>query len=226
MQKTIFALGSKIIPIFLLLNARDAFAIGRINIAPYASLSSSKSIKPKLGKNANSSEEIVTQRQTYGLKVDIRLSKLFLFTASAGTNKVDTTKKASAMRDEFKEIDFSKDANVDTSAQNADYRYREEQRLANLEISIMPSLVQGRLWGKIGLGARARQRLIDITDNITNNNKSIHDKIRYDALGSAGVQLRLFHSLNAGIEYKFYFIKFPKTEPHQQEVAINFGVQI
>jgi hypothetical protein len=200
-----------------------ALASGRLSIVPYASMSSTKEIKPSESKD--SSEESINQRTTYGLKIDIRLFSLLTFSLQGGTNAIDKTKKQSAVRDEFKEIDFEKDLNLDTSNPKHEYRFQEEQRLATAKLLITPHLGQ-YLWIKAGGGVRARQRLISVTDKVNNVKTSITDPIRYHAVATGGVGVRLFRAMSAQAEYNFTFIKFPETEPHEQEVLVGFGISI
>ncbi|NBO38697.1 hypothetical protein EBU99_08950 [bacterium] len=202
---------------------------GALQIVPYASVSSTKAIKPnQVGKKASSTEateETVAQRTTYGLRINARMSRLLSLQIQGGTNKLDQTRKAVAMRDEYGDIDFAKDANVDPSAQDATYKYNEEQRVAQAMLSIQPSLGQ-MLRIKIGAGVRARERFVNITDNAAGTSKSIHDPIRYNAVASAGFNARLLKAFTATAEYNFYFLKFPKTEPHEQEALIGFGFNL
>lgn len=199
---------------------------GPITVGPYASVSSTKAIKPVAGKNPGTSEETVTQRTTYGVKVDLRLGKLFTLSVNGGQNEVDATKKPIAMRDEYGDVDFAKDLNVDANSQSAVYRYRETQRLGSAQLVLAPALMKGVLWGKLGAGARARERLITISDEIAKTTKSTKDPLRWSAMATAGVQLRLLRAFSASVEYKFYFLKFPKTEPHEQEALVTFGMSI
>ncbi len=208
--------------------SHEAWA-GPLQIVPYASVSSTKAIKPnKVGKKDSTStatEETVAQRTTYGLRINVRMSRLFNLQIQGGTNKLDQTRKASAMRDEYGDIDFTKDANVDTTAQNATYTYNEEQRVGQVMLSMQPSL--GKILKvKIGAGVRARERFLNVTDKATETKTSIHDPIRYNAVASAGFNARLLKAFSATAEYNFYFLKFPKTEPHEQEVLIGFGFQL
>ncbi len=202
---------------------------GALTVGPYASVSSTKAIKPDniAGTNSSATTETqtVTQRLTYGVKADLRLGRLFVLSANGGVNKVDTTKKSIAMRDEYGDIDFQKDANVDVSNSDAPYRYKEEQRLANVQLTVAPRLFGG-LWIKAGAGVRARQRLITITDDTAGTSQSIKDPIRYSPSAVAGIGINLLGAFSASMEYKFYFPKFPKTEPHEQEVLVTAGVQI
>jgi hypothetical protein len=213
-----------------LLHSNLAEAQGRLSIVPYASVSSSKSIKPnKVGKDkaetSTSSTENVNQRTTYGLKIDIRLLSFLAFNVQGGVNKVDKTKKVSGMRDEFKEINIVEDLNLDPDNQKSEYRYQEEQRLATAKLMLTPRL-GSFLWLKAGAGVRARQRLITVTDKVSDESQKIKDPIRYHAVGTAGVGVRLFRSMSAQAEYNFYFMKFPEVEPHEQEVAVGFGISI
>lgn len=210
--------------------SHGALAFGRVSIGPYASVSSTKAIKPdKVGKDkesdASTATETVTQRTTYGLKIDVRLSKLFQLNVNGGVNAIDQTKKPVAMRDEYGDIDFQKDANVDPNAQSEEYRYKEEQRLATAKLSIAPMVTK---WLSVmaSAGVRARQRLIDVENKATGEVKKIEDPIRYHAVAGAGFKARLLRAFTAHAEYNFYFLKFPETEPHEQEVVVGFGVSI
>ena len=195
-----------------------------LTIAPFASVSSTKSIKPNASKSA--SDEIVTQRITYGLGVELRLARFFSVGVKAGTNQVDTTKKASAMRDEYGDIDFEKDANVNIQDQNASYHYKEKQLIGDARAYFRPSLFSG-LWAKFSAGVRARKRDVTVTQTgDTTTAKDIHDPIKYHAVGGAGLGFRLLKAFHGSIDYSFYFLKFPKTQPHEQSVSVAFGVEI
>jgi hypothetical protein len=207
----------------------QAFAAGALQIVPYASVSSTKAIKPSsVGKKTSSTEateESVAQRTTYGLRINMKLSRLFSLQIQGGTNKLDQTRKAVAMRDEYGDIDFTKDANVDPTAQDATYKYSEEQRVGQAKLAIQPRL--GNVFRlNLGAGVRARERFVKVTDNTKGTDTSIHDPIRYNALATAGFNARLLKAFTATVEYNFYFLKFPKTEPHEQEALIGFGFQL
>jgi hypothetical protein len=218
--------------LFPVLAEAKAIRAGALTVAPYAAVSSTKAIAPDKvkmssdGESESSATETVTQRVTYGLKLDLRLGRLFVFSANGGVNKMDQSKKSVAMRDEYGDIDFAKDANVDMSNSDATYRYKEEQRVGNVQLTIAPQLVKRLLWVKVGAGVRARQRLISITDELAGTSKSITDPIRYSPAAVAGVGTNLLGAISASIEYKFYFPKFPKTEPHEQEVLMSVGMSI
>jgi hypothetical protein len=207
----------------------EALAAGALQIVPYASVSSTKAIKPnQVGKKVSSTEateESVAQRTTYGLRIAVKLSRLFNLQLQGGTNKLDQTRKTVAMRDEYGDIDFTKDANVDPTAQDATYKYSEEQRVAQAKLSIQPRL-GNMLRLNVGAGVRARERFVNVTDNTAGTKKSIHDPIRYSAMATAGFNARLLKAFTATVEYNFYFLKFPKTEPHEQEALIGFGFQL
>lgn len=202
---------------------------GILTITPYASVSSTKSIKPnKVGKSANGSgteTESVTQKTTYGLNLDFRISQYFVFRVGGGTNQTDATRKMIAMRDEYGYINYEKDANVDPAKQDATYRKIEKQNMGRAELLFQPILTN-YLWLKFGAGVRAMRRDVAVTDVEKNIKTSIKDPFRYHAVGTAGAGARLLRGLSANVEYKFYFIKFPKTQPHEQEVLIGFGIQI
>lgn len=209
--------------------SETALAAGAIQIVPYASVSSTKAIKPsQVGKKASTTEateESVAQRTTYGLRLSVKLSRLFHLQIQGGTNKLDQTRKTVAMRDEYGDIDFTTDANVDPNAQDATYKYSEEQRVGQAKLTMQPRL-GNFLRLNIGAGVRARERFVNVTDNATNTKTSIHDPIRYNAMATAGFNARLLKAFTATVEYNFYFLKFPKTEPHEQEALVGFGFQL
>ena len=212
------------------LASAEALAAGRLSVVPFASVSSTKAIKPaaagkKDGGASKNSTETVTQRTAYGMRIDIRLSRLFALNVSGGVNAVDQTKKSVAVRDEYGDIDFQKDANVDPANQEAEIRYKEQQRLGVAKLVLQPMLTSW-LTIKASAGVRARQRLIDVEDKTKAASTHIKDPIRYNAVAGAGVSARLLKAFTAHAEYNFYFLKFPKTQPHEQEALIGFGVSI
>lgn len=201
----------------------NAEAASRFTVGPFASVSSTKSIKPSADKE--SSEEVVSQRTTYGVRIGVGLSRFFGLDIKAGVNDVDRTKKAVAMRDEFGDIDFQKDVNVNPADQNASYRYQESQKLGTAKLVFSPRLLSF-VWLNVGAGVRARKRDITVTDTAAGTKHRIDDPIRYHATGSAGLGFRLLRAFSGSIEYSFYFLKFPELEPHEQEVAVSFGVSL
>ncbi len=216
--------GVTLVAIFGLAALSDnALAASRFTVGPFASVSSTKSIKPTADKE--SSEEVVTQRTTYGLRIGVGLSRFFGLDIKGGVNEVDRTKKAVAMRDEFGDIDFQKDANVNPDDQNATYRYQESQKVGTAKLVFSPRLFSF-VWLNVGAGVRARKRDLTVTDSVAGTKQVIDDPIRYHAIGSAGLGFRLLRAFTGSIEYSFYFLKFPELEPHEQEVAVSFGVSI
>lgn len=200
----------------------------QISITPYAGVSSTKGIKPAkvtpIGQKdtKTSSNETVTQRQNVGLKVDVKFFRLFGLNVTGAYNKIDTTKSSGAMRDEFGEIDFKKDI-VGTSS--ADFNYQEEQRMATAKVGLYPSI--GKLIGvKVEAGVRARQRIIKSENKLTGDTKNINDPIRFHPTATAGGSIKLGGMAKFMIDYSFYFLKFPETNPHEQEVTIGMGVSI
>lgn len=197
-------------------------AFGRFSVGPYASVSSTKGIKPS---TESSSEETVTQRTTYGLKIGVGFMSWLGLDIKVGVNDVDQTKKSVALRDEFGEIDFEKDANVDPAQQDAEYRYQESQKLGVAKLMFRPRLFS-MVWLNAGAGVRARKRDVVITQKPEGVEEKIDDPIKYHAVASAGVGFRLLRSFTGSIDYDFYFLKFPEKEPHEQEVTVSFGVSI
>lgn len=207
---------------FLIAIQESGLAFGRFSVGPFASVSSTKGIKPS---TESSSEETVTQRTTYGLKIGVGLMSWLGLDIKVGVNEVDRTKKSVALRDEFGEINFEEDANVDPSQQDAEYRYQESQQLGVAKLMFRPRLFR-MVWLNAGAGVRARKRDVVITQKPDGVEEKIDDPVKYHAVASAGVGFRLLRSFRGSIDYDFYFMKFPETEPHEQEVTVSFGVSI
>jgi hypothetical protein len=193
-----------------------------ISIEPYVSVSSKKAIKPaKAG--STTADETVTQRTTYGIRGSVSFWRLMKFQLAVGQNKLDTTTKTSEVVDEFEEIDFEKDLNMDTSDQDADVKTSEIQRKASAAFVLDPSF-----WifiMRLKAGVQATQRLMTLQQG-ENPEESYESPITYKPVASVGLGVRLGRSMYAMAEYGAFFYKFPETEPFEREVTISYGISL
>jgi hypothetical protein len=75
-------------------------------------------------------------------------------------------------------------------------------------------------------GVRARQRIIKSENKLTGEVKNVNDPIRFHPTATAGGSIKLGGMARLSVDYSFYFLKFPETNPHEQEVTIGMGVSL
>jgi hypothetical protein len=139
---------------------------------------------------------------------------------SVGQNKLDETRKTSQVVDEFDEINFEKDLNMDVSDQDAEVKTSEIQRKARVSLVFDPSF-----WifiTRLKAGVQAQQRLMTLEQNGTK--ESYTGPITYDPVASLGFGVRLGRRMYAMAEYGAVFYKFPETEPFEREVTVSYGI--
>ncbi|MGE0173124.1 MAG: hypothetical protein AB7T49_10075 [Oligoflexales bacterium] len=193
-----------------------------ISIEPFVSISSKKAIKPNKA-GSTTADETVTQRTTYGVRGSLSFWRLMKFQLSVGQNKLDTTTKTSEAVDEFDEIDFEKDLNMDTSQQDADVKMSETQRKASAAFVLDPSF-----WifiMRMKAGVQATQRLMTLQQG-DSPEESYTSPITYKPVASVGLGVRLGRTMYAMAEYGAFFYKFPETEPFEREVTISYGISL
>jgi hypothetical protein len=203
-----------------LLAASEAQA--RITIAPYYSIRSTKAIKPG-AKNKATEDETIQQREEKGLKAGIGFFKLLKFELGVGQSVLTTTTKTSLAKDEYDQIDYEKDLNMDTSNQDAEFTTTETQNRAKASLIIDPSFSIFILRAKAGV--TATQRIIEAKQGDGPTTKFTGDPVYTPHLG-AGAGVKLGRMAYFIAEYNFDLYKFPKTEPFEREVSVSFGVNL
>jgi hypothetical protein len=197
-------------------------AIAEITIAPYASVSSTKTLKPTKGDKSTETETI-KQRQTYGLRLGIGLFRALKFQLSGGQNKLTTTEKTLAAKDEYGEIDYEQDLEMSTEDPEKEIRITETQNLATAALIIDPRFKYLIIRGKAGVVARQRTLVKEEQDKDT---VTVKPPITYKPQLGFGLGIRLGAKTFAVAEYDFYLYKFPEPEPFERSVTISFGVSI
>ena len=138
--------------------ATPAFA--GITVSPYVSIKSTKSISP----TADAQEKETTrQREEYGMRGAISFWRLFKFQLGAGQSVLTTTEKLSELKDEYGEIDYEEDLDLDTSSDpDQESRVKETQRVARATVILDPGF-----WifiARFKAGVQATQRAIQVDD--------------------------------------------------------------
>jgi hypothetical protein len=197
-------------------------AIAEITIAPFASISSTKTLKPTKGDKSTETETI-KQRQTYGLRLGIGLFRALKFQLSVGQNKLTTTEKTLAAKDEYGEIDYEQDLDMSTEDPEKEIRITETQNLASTAFIVDPRFKYLIMRGKAGVVAR--QRTV-VKEELGKDTVTINPPITYKPQLGFGLGIRLGAKTFAVAEYDFYLYKFPETEPFERSVTISFGVSI
>ena len=205
----------------LLCLALYSTSYGKIDIAPYYSLKSTKSVTP--GKK-NSENEKIKQREEFGIKVNVGMYKLLKFQFSAGQNNLTTTEKVSEVRDEYDEIDFSSELDLDTTNPDKDVRIKETQNIAKASLIFDPSF--SIFIARLKIGITARQRIVEKSAAGEPNTK-ITDGPTFKPHSGIGFGVRLSRKMFWMAEYEFYHYSYPPDlEPFERELSVSFGVSI
>ena len=204
-------------------------AQARISVEPFASVSSTKQIKTdKAGKNssnttASTETEIVKQRTTYGIRGSLSIFSLLKLQLGVGTNQLTTTSKTSQAVDDYGEIDFNKDLNMDTSTPDKEVKVTETQKKGTATLVIDPSFSIFILRGKAGVVATQRGVKKEEVGASTVN---IVTPIKYKPTLGAGAGIKFGPQMYFVTEYSFFLYKFPEKSPFEREVTVSFGLSI
>jgi hypothetical protein len=193
-----------------------------IQIAPYVSIKSTKSVKPNQ-KNKSEEKETIKQRQEGGLRFGLSFWRLFSFQLSAGQSTLTTTEKTSVAKDEYGEIDYEKDLNMSTDNPDNELKLTETQRNAKASLVIDPSFWIFMLRAKAGV--TATQRILEAQE--TGKDKTtLTTGPTYKPHSGFGFGVRLTPKMYFMAEYNMFHYKFPEIEPFEREVAVTYSVEL
>jgi len=197
-------------------------AQAKITVAPFASVSSTKQIKPD---KANNKKENATlkQRTTYGLRAGISFWRILSVQAQVGTGKLTTTEKTQDAVDQYDDIDYEKDLEMDTSDPEAEVKTTDTQNMARLGIAFDPGFWIFIL--RAQAGAQATQRTVEMEQADGEMSKT-EEPIKYKPYAGAGAGVRLGPRMFFIAEYNIFMYKFPETAPFEREVTVSFGASI
>ena len=195
----------------------------RVDIAPYFSIKSTKSVTP--GNNDKTiDDEKVSQRQEYGVKATVSMWKFLKFQASVGQSDLSKTEKVTDAKDEYDEIDFQQELAIDTSDPNADVTIKEQQRVGKLSLIVDPSF--SIFIARFKLGITARQRIID-KSQAGQPDTQVVDGPTYKPHSGFGFGVRMSARMYWMAEYEFYHYKYaPDIEPFERELSVSFSFAI
>ncbi len=196
-------------------------AYGGIEIAPYLSIKSTKSVTP--GKN-NSEKESIRQRQEYGVRASLSFWRLFRTQLSVGQSTTTSTQKTSEAVDEYAEIDYKKDFNMDTSNPENTMKLTETQRVGKFSLMLDPSFSIFIL--RIKIGVTARQRMV-AKEEAGRPAEKLTEVPTYKPHSGVGLGLRLSPAMYFMAEYEMYHYKYaPAIEPFERELSVSYNVSI
>lgn len=213
---------------FLLITPAPAHA--GFSLAPYASIKSTKT-KRRNKEDPTKEDEVIKQRNETGLRGALSLGRLFKLQASVGQSKLTTTQKTDEVRDEYGEIDYEKDANMDTSNPLNEMKIVETQNNAKASLIFDPSFWIFFLRAKAGVTARQRIVDTDLTafDDAgvgTTTRTSVTVGPKYGAHSGVGLGIKFGAKVYAVAEYGFEHYNFPEVEPFERELTVSFGLSI
>lgn len=197
-------------------------AMARTTFAPYYSLKSTKKIKTN--KKDKSQEDTVNKtREEYGLKAGIAMGKLFKTEFSIGQSILTVTEKTRDAVDEFDEINYIEDLNMDTSDPDRDVKTTDELLNVRFGVALDPSFSIFIVRTKLGVQATKRKMIFE---QIGSDPIIEEPPIVYKPYAGAGLGIRFSPKMFFMVEYAGYFYKFPDLEPFQREVTVSYSVAI
>lgn len=204
----------------LLASTMAPSAFARVEFAPYVSIKSTKSVTP--GKNSTEDESI-KQRQEYGIRASVSFWRLFKTQLSLGQSVTTTTQQTNNVVDEYDEIDFASDFDMDTSDPANTVKLTETQRIGKFSLLLDPSFSIFIMRAKIGV--TARQRIIEKAEAGRPDEK-LEAPITYKPHSGVGVGVRFGPRMYFMAEYELYHYAAPKLEPFERELSISYNVSI
>lgn len=220
MDKATFKLTRILIGLFFLLSADGVLA--GISIGPYASIKSTKSVKPGQ-KNKQTETETIKQRNEAGLRASVGFFRLMKLQLSVGQSKLTTTEKTSLVKDEYGDIDYEKDMNMKTDNPDNEIKITETQNIGQTSLIIDPSFSIFILRAKAGV--TAQQRIIE-TEQVGEEKQKLTFGPTYKPHSGVGAGVRLGGRAYFIAEYNFYHYKFPEIEPFERELNVSFGLSL
>jgi hypothetical protein len=198
-----------------------SIAYGRIYVSPFVSVNSTKGIQTS--KSSKDKEDVTTtQRTTYGINAGVSFWRIFSLQLSVGRSQLDKTMKTQNAADEYGEIDFEQDLNMDTSDPEAEIRKLEITDKARVGVVLDPGF-----WifiARAKAGVQATKRSVELTQNQVTTKEDL--PITYKPTAGAGFGVRLGPRMKAMAEYNLFFYKFPDTKTFEREVAITYSVAL
>lgn len=188
----------------------------KVDIVPYVSIKNTKTIKPE---DSDTEKETIVQRQEYGIRGSISFWRLMKFQVGVGQSELTTTSKSQDAVDEYGEIDFEKDMDLDTSDPTKEVRVKETQRVLKSAFVFDPSF-----WifiARLKLGLMAKQRILEHQET-GEEAVTITEDPKYFPTSGAGLGVRLSSQMNFMAEYEFNHYKFPEVEPFERLVTVSF----
>ena len=188
--------------------------------APYYGLSSTKKINTN--KSDKSQEDTVNKtREEYGIKLGLKLGRLFKTEFSVGQSILTVTEKTRDAVDEFDEIDYEEDLNMDTSDPDVDVKTTDEILNARFGLIFDPSFYIFVLRTKLGVKAQKRKLTLEQPPSAPVVSEP---PITYKPYAGAGLGVKISRKMFFIIEYVGHFYKFPETEPFQREVTVSYNI--
>ena len=180
--------------------SQGAAANVKVDISPYFSIKSTKSVTP--GNNSKTiDDEKVLQRQEMGVKATVSVWKFMKFQLSVGENTSQKKEAVTEVTDEYDEIDFQTELAIDTSDPTAEATIKEKQRIGKISFVLDPSF--SVFIARFKLGITARQRIID-RSQAGIADAQVVDGPTYKPHTGLGFGVKLAPSIYWIAEYEFY----------------------
>jgi hypothetical protein len=193
-----------------------------LSFAPYISIKSTKNVTP--GASSNSESEKINQRQEYGIRAALKMGRWFKSQLSVGQSQLTTTEKVSLLKDEYEEIDFSQEFEMDTSDPDNSIKMTETQRLGKFSLIFDPSF--SIFIARLQVGVTARQRIVKIEQTGQATQENTFGPSFYPHSG-AGLGVRLFRGTFIMAEYQLLHYSYPPDlQPFERELTVSYSISI
>ena len=197
-------------------------AMATVYVSPYLSIRSTKTVDPS--KTSSGQEDQKTQQyKEAGINAGVGFWRLFRASLAVGQAASTITEKQALAVDEYDEIDFHKDLNMSTDNPDNLIKITDTQRRATFSLEIDPSFWIFIMRAK--LGVTAQQRIVQ-TETAGSPNQTVTKGPTYKPLSGVGLGVILTPSMYFMVEYSAYHYKFPKMEPFERQLTVNYTVSI
>ena len=197
-------------------------AMASFYLAPYFTLRSTKSVDPSKTDSSQENQKI-QQYKEGGIAAGVAFWRLFRTSLAVGQATSTVTEKHSQVVDEYDQIDFHKDLNMSTDQPDNQIKITDTQNRATFSLEIDPSFWIFILKAKVGV--TAQQRIVK-TEEALKPSQTVTKGPTYNPVSGVGVGVQLTPSMYFMVEYSAYHYKFPKVEPFERQLTVDYCVSI
>ena len=197
-------------------------AMATVYVSPYLTIRSTKTANPSKT-DSNAEDQNIKQYREAGVSAGIGFWSIFRSSLSLGQAAATATTKKSTLVDQYDEIDFHKDLNMSTDNPDNLIKVTDTQRRATFSLEIDPSFWIFIMRAKAGV--TAQQRIVK-TEEAGLPSRTVTKGPTYKPLTGVGLGVKLTPNMYFMVEYSAYHYKFPKMQPFERQLTVDYCVSI